>query len=115
MKKILVTLMLISQFLVISACGNGADTGKGGSYQILAVSESGDFWSLDSNEDPESYEQDKLIVTINKKTEPDETPGNGQSNYYDEGTKIYSVKGAEGLAMAIEPSGEKSILRREDN
>lgn len=114
MKNILVALMLISQFLLISACSNGTDTGNGGSYQILAVSDSGVFWSLDSNEDPNSHEQEKLMMTINKKTEPDETPGKNQSNYFEEGTKIYSVKGNEDLAIAVDPSGEKSILRRNE-
>ncbi|UOE58113.1 membrane lipoprotein lipid attachment site-containing protein [Cytobacillus oceanisediminis] len=111
MKKILIAFLLLSVF-ALSACNQ--DTGSDESYQVVTVLNDG-MWSYDSNESPESYEQGSKIATISKKTDPEVTPGTNESNYFEKGTKIYSIKGKDELIMAVEPSGKKSILRKNEN
>ena len=52
------------------------------------------------------------IGEITKKTSPDAMPNNNQSNYYEVGTKIFSVKDTDEYIVTIDKNNNSNLLKK---
>lgn len=102
MKRMCFAIMLS---LVLSACGQETSSG---SYAIIIVVNDNEYNGADS--DLEDYEPDKMIGSITKEVPVDVFPANNQSNFFEEGTVIFSVKGETDVVIAENPKGDRYLM-----
>ena len=60
----------------------------------------------------DDYEIDKMKGEITKKVPVDVFPSNNQSNVFEAGTIVYSVKGEDAFIIVEDPEGQKHLLQR---
>ncbi|MGG0285754.1 membrane lipoprotein lipid attachment site-containing protein [Peribacillus butanolivorans] len=108
MKKTLFILLIV--YLVILTGCNQESTDTGSSAVIVIVNNK----EYNGTEDKldKSKELGEEIGTVEKKTKPDEMPKENQSNYFEVGSKIYSVKGTEDYIIVVDNNNEKELLKK---
>ena len=102
MKKILSVVMLS---WMLAACSE-----ETGSYAIIIVINDIEYGGTEETLD--GYEIDKIKGTITKKVPADVFPANNQSNVFEAGTTVYSVKGENAFVIVEEPDGQKHLMQR---
>ena len=102
MKRICLAIMLV---LVLIACGQETTSG---SYAIIVVVNDTEYNGAES--DLADYEPDKMIGKITKEVPVDVLPANNQSNFFEEGTVISSVKGEIEGGIAEDPAGDRYVM-----
>lgn len=60
----------------------------------------------------DAYEIGPVIGTISRKVKPNIYPENKQSNFFEEGSVIYSVKNEDNFIIAENTDGELYLLRK---
>ena len=102
MKKVL-SIAVLS--LVLVACSQ-----ETGSYAIIVVVNDVEYGG--TQETLDGYETDKIKGEITKKVPADVFPANNQSNFFEEGTIVYSVKDEDEFIIVEDPEGQKHLLQR---
>lgn len=103
--KRLWSFFFLSLFLV--ACSQ--DTSSG-SYAMILVVNGTEYNGTEAQ--LADYEADKVIGKVTKEVAPDVLPSNNQSNFFEEGTVIFSVKNNTEFVIAEDPGGERHLLQR---
>lgn len=91
--------------LILAACGQEA-----GSYAMIVVVNDTEYGGTEEKLD--GYEIDKMKGEITKKVPADVFPANNQSNFFEEGTIVYSAKGEDEFIIVEDPDGQKHLLQR---
>lgn len=102
MKKIL-SIAVLS--LILTACGQ-----ETGSYAMIVIIN--DIEHGGTEEKLDAYEIDKMIGKITKKVPANVFPANNQSNFFEEGTIVYSVKDKTEFIIVEDLEGQKHLLQR---
>lgn len=102
MKK---TFSIVMISLLLAACS--VETG---SYAMIVVMNSIEYGGTEETLD--GYEIDKMKGTITKRVPVDVLPQDNQSNVFEAGTIVYSVKGEDAFIIVEDPEGEKHLLQR---
>jgi hypothetical protein len=101
--------IFIMLFSILSACGQESTGGSGsGSYSISVYY--GDKEYTAATTDTQDYDKIELIGTVSRKIPKENVPTqNGESNFFVEGTKIYSIVNEE-FKIYLEQDGDSFIL-----
>lgn len=105
MKRLLIIFMF---GMILTACNQV--TTSSGSYAMIVVINGIDYNSTE--EDLSNYDIDQVIGTVTKKVERTKFPNNTQSNFYQEGSIIYSVKNETDFIIVENKEGELSLLHK---
>lgn len=103
MKRLIFIAILV---LILAACGEKAGLG---SYAMIVVVNNTEYNGTEETKD--GYEIDKMKGKITKKVPADVFPANNQSNFFEEGTVVYSVKDETEFVIAEDPEGERHLLQ----
>ncbi|MFD1032853.1 hypothetical protein [Metaplanococcus flavidus] len=103
MKRLCFAIMIS---LVLAACSQGTSSG---SYAMILVVNDTEYNGTEAH--LTDYEADKVIGKVTKKVPPNVFPANNQSNFFEEGTVIFSVKDQTELVIAEDPAGERHLLQ----
>ena len=90
--------------LILVACSQ-----ETGSYALIVVVNDGEYGGTEETLD--GYETDKIKGEITKKVPADVFPANNQSNFFEEGTIVYSVKDEDEFIIVEDPEGQKHLLQ----
>lgn len=99
--------MIICFVFFLTACNQST---SGGSYAIVVVVNNTEYNGTE--EELEDYEVDKTIGTVIKKVHASHFPRNNQSNFFAEGSVIYSVKDAIDFIIVEDNDGELYLLQK---
>lgn len=105
MKKLFIILLIA---IVLTACNQESDSS--GSYAKIVVVNGNEYNGTQGNIN--EYEIKEEIGKITKRVEPKKLPENTQSNFYEEGSVIYSVKNETDFIMVENTKGELSLLKK---
>ncbi|WP_332633996.1 fimbrillin family protein [Halalkalibacter flavus] len=94
---------------ILSACGQESTGESGsGSYGISVFYKNTEYTA--ATRDVENYIVDEVVGKINRKISLEKVPTqNGGSNFFEEGTKIYSIVDEE-YKIYLEQKGESYVL-----
>lgn len=101
------TFILIALFL--TACNQETTGSENGSYSIIVVVN--DIAYTGIGEAISAYEKDVLISKVTKKVKPEIFPKNTQSNFFAEGSLIYSVKNTTDYIIVEDVKGIDHLLQ----
>lgn len=104
MKKILF-FVFITVLLVACNQENSSE-----SYAMIVVVNNTEYNGAEAN--LTDYEEDEVIGKISKKVSVEVFPDNNQSNFFEEGSIIYSVKDNSKYIIVIDKKGERSLLQK---
>jgi hypothetical protein len=99
--------MIICFVILLTACNQSTSVG---SYAIIVVVNNTEYNGTE--EKLEDYDVDKSIGTVIKKVHASHFPRNNQSNYFEEGSVIYSVKDETDLIIVEDNDGELRLLQK---
>lgn len=103
MRKLCFAIMLT---LVLAACSQGPSSG---SYAMILVVNDTEYNGTEAH--LADYEADQVIGKVTKKVPPNVFPANNQSNFFEEGTVVFSVKNETTFVIAEDPAGERHLLQ----
>ncbi|WP_368505204.1 hypothetical protein AB3N04_06070 [Alkalihalophilus sp. As8PL] len=93
---------------LLSACGQESTGGNGSGVYSISVHFNDQEYTAATND--EGYEKSGFVGTIVRKLPKEKLPTeNGESNFFEVGTKIYSVMGEENM-IYLEQDGSEYIL-----
>ncbi|MBG9475776.1 hypothetical protein ABET11_23695 [Priestia megaterium] len=110
MKKLIIFLS-IAYLVILTACNQESTGTDKGSSAVIIVVQNNEYNGTEDKLD-KSKEIGEQIGTVEKKTKANEMPENNQSNYYEVGTKIYSVKGTEEYIIVEDKDNKKQLLKK---
>lgn len=93
--------------MLLTACSQST---SGGSYAMIVVLNNIEYNGTEEKLD--DYEIDKAIGKVNKKVDESQFPKNYQSNFYEEGSIIYSVKNENDFIIIENTDGKRHLLKK---
>ena len=102
MKRLIYITMIV---MMLTACGQ-----ETGSYAMIVVMNDTEYGGTEETLD--AYEIDKMMGKITKKVPADVLPATNQSNFFEEGTIVYSVKDETDFVIVEDLEGQKYLLQR---
>jgi len=100
-------IIVICFVFLLTACNLSC---SGGSYATIVVVNNTEYNGTE--EELEDYEVDKSIGTVIKKVHASHFPRNNQSNFFEEGSVIYSVKNETNFIIVEDNDGELHLLQK---
>ncbi|MFD1864529.1 hypothetical protein [Planococcus chinensis] len=104
MKKIYLTLLLS---LLLGSCSQETSSG---SYAMILVVNGTEYNGTEAQ--LADYQAGKVIGKVTEEVAPDVLPSNNQSNFFEKGTVIFSVKNETEFVIVEDPAGERHLLQR---
>ena len=104
MKKIIILAILA---YVLSACNLETDSG---SYAMIVVVNNIEYNGTEANLN--DFETNGVFGEITKRVPAKVFPGNNQSNFFEEGSIIYSVKTDTSFIVVEDTKGERYLLQQ---
>ncbi|MGO1060302.1 membrane lipoprotein lipid attachment site-containing protein [Planococcus sp. FY231025] len=92
---------------VLSACNQEIDSG---SYAMIVVVNNTEYNGTEANLN--DFETKGVIGEITKRVPAKVFPNNNQSNFFEEGSIIYSVKTDPSFIIVEDPEGEQYLLQQ---
>lgn len=107
LKNILV-LLIVSTVLLLGACNQQTDND---SYAIIVVVDKKEYNGSETVID-DSIKIEEMIGEVEMKTPAEVMPENNQSNFFEDGTKIYSVKDTDQFIIVKDKNNVEHFLER---
>ncbi|WP_100009905.1 hypothetical protein [Lentibacillus sediminis] len=97
--------LLMILIMLLAACN-----GSQGSYAIIVTYNNIEYSG--SEESINDYEIDMKIGQVREKVKASSNPKNNQSNFFEEGSVIYSVKNETDFIIVENTNGDKYLLKK---